>query len=89
LLFTLNPLVNAVSVRTAFKKGAIMAAIDPVCTMKVGEGHAAATVEYAGELYFFCSLQCQQEFEEDPAYYVRLQQQEEAHLHLDSQVEED
>jgi Cu+-exporting ATPase len=44
--------------------------IDPVCGMKVREKKAAATAEYEGERYYFCSLGCQEAFLEDPEKYV-------------------
>jgi YHS domain-containing protein len=46
-------------------------ATDPVCGARVTEGHAAAKSEHQGRLFLFCSLLCQQEFEDDPAYYYR------------------
>ena len=34
-------------------------AMDPVCHMQVDEKKAAATAEYQGQAYYFCSPRCQ------------------------------
>jgi Cu+-exporting ATPase len=47
-----------------------MAAIDPVCNMTVEEDEAAATAEYEGKTYYFCSVGCKKDFEEDPETYL-------------------
>jgi YHS domain-containing protein len=47
-----------------------MAAIDPVCGMTVEEDSAAATAEYKGTTYYFCSVGCKKDFEEDPKAYL-------------------
>jgi len=47
-----------------------MAAIDPVCGMTVEEDQAAATLEYGGTSYYFCSVDCKEEFEENPEDYA-------------------
>ncbi len=47
-----------------------MAAIDPVCGMKVEEADAPAAAEYKGVKYFFCSEDCKEEFEGDPQSYA-------------------
>jgi Cu+-exporting ATPase len=44
--------------------------IDPVCGMQVDEENAAATSEYLGRKYFFCSIDCQRKFEQRPEDYV-------------------
>jgi P-type Cu+ transporter len=51
-------------------KEAAMTAIDPVCGMDVEEEDAAATTEYDDTTYFFCSLSCQQEFDENPEAFL-------------------
>jgi YHS domain-containing protein len=43
---------------------------DPVCDMEVDERSAAATSEYAGDTYYFCSPDCKQRFDRDPEQYV-------------------
>ncbi|HEY3314886.1 MAG TPA: YHS domain-containing protein [Bacillota bacterium] len=43
---------------------------DPVCGMTVDEGKAAATAEYQGQTYYFCSAACKAEFEKDPKRYA-------------------
>jgi YHS domain-containing protein len=47
-----------------------MTAIDPVCGMTVEEDSAAATYEYEGITYYFCSLGCRKDFEADPEAYL-------------------
>ena len=43
---------------------------DPVCRMHVEEGRAAATKEYQGRKYYFCSKGCLARFIENPGKYV-------------------
>jgi uncharacterized membrane protein YraQ (UPF0718 family)/YHS domain-containing protein len=45
-------------------------AIDPVCGMQVQTANAAARVEYAGEMSFFCSDRCRARFEREPQRYT-------------------
>ena len=45
-------------------------ATDPVCGMKV-DRDKAATKEFAGDTYYFCSTHCLHAFETDPAKYLR------------------
>ena len=47
-----------------------MAAKDPVCGMTVEESEAAATSEYDGRTYYFCSKDCKEEFDGDPSAYA-------------------
>jgi Cu+-exporting ATPase len=47
-----------------------MAEKDPVCGMMVEPESAAATSEYNGKTYYFCSVDCKEEFEEDPESYL-------------------
>jgi YHS domain-containing protein len=42
---------------------------DPVCGMEVDPARAAATVEYQGETYYFCSPGCKAAFEKEPEKY--------------------
>jgi Cu+-exporting ATPase len=39
---------------------------DPVCNMDVSPDDAAASYEYAGETYYFCSEKCRDQFQSDP-----------------------
>jgi len=43
---------------------------DMVCGMEVDEQRAANTREYLSRTYYFCSVACQQRFDEDPARYA-------------------
>ena len=42
---------------------------DVVCKMKVNKENAKFTSEYKGKTYYFCSLSCKKEFDEDPEKY--------------------
>jgi YHS domain-containing protein len=43
---------------------------DPVCGMDVTPETAAATFEYKGKTYYFCSPGCKRDFEKDPEKYL-------------------
>ena len=43
---------------------------DPVCGMMIDDKSAAATSEYNGRRYFFCSKDCKAEFDENPQEYA-------------------
>lgn len=43
---------------------------DRVCGMEIDAEDAAATVEYEGTTYYFCSDACRQAFEKDPERYA-------------------
>jgi Cu+-exporting ATPase len=45
-------------------------AIDPVCGMDVPDAKAAGKSEHGGKTYYFCSVECQEEFEDDPESYL-------------------
>lgn len=45
-------------------------AIDPVCGMTVDSATAAASIEYEGTTYYFCSQPCAASFEANPAKYA-------------------
>ena len=44
--------------------------IDPVCGMEVDPASAAASLEYKGATYYFCSQACLIDFQEDPDSYL-------------------
>lgn len=44
--------------------------LDPVCGMKLDEAKAPYKTGYAGEIFHFCSVDCQSKFEEDPGRYI-------------------
>jgi P-type Cu+ transporter len=46
---------------------------DPVCGTEVDPQQAAATSEYQGTTYYFCSAGCKQAFDQDPQRYVGTQ----------------
>lgn len=42
---------------------------DPVCGMDVEIARAAATADFDGRTYYFCSPQCEQDFNRQPLIY--------------------
>ena len=44
--------------------------VDPVCGMEVNESNAAGKSTYKGKSYFFCSNECKERFDLDPAEHV-------------------
>ena len=44
---------------------------DVVCGMEVDESKAAATKEYKGKTYYFCSESCSAKFEQDPEKFAK------------------
>jgi YHS domain-containing protein len=47
-----------------------MKVTDPVCAMVFEERKAAATIEYDGQTYHFCTEACLRQFEADPGRYL-------------------
>jgi YHS domain-containing protein len=43
---------------------------DPVCGMKVDPEQAPYKSEYRGKTYYFCSLSCKEQFEQEPEGYL-------------------
>jgi YHS domain-containing protein len=43
---------------------------DPVCGMQVNPDKAAATTQYMGKTVYFCSKECKQKFDANPAAYA-------------------
>lgn len=43
---------------------------DPVCGMEVTYESAQARSEYHGRTYYFCSLGCKEQFDQNPEQYV-------------------
>lgn len=48
----------------------MVAAKDPVCGMTIEETDAVGTSEYEGKTYYFCSMDCKEEFDSDPSDYA-------------------
>jgi YHS domain-containing protein len=48
---------------------------DPVCGMQVDENKAAASVDFEGKTYRFCSTACKEKFEESPHRYSEEEKQ--------------
>ena len=51
---------------------------DPVCGMEVTYETAQARSEYDGRTYYFCSLDCKEQFDQNPEQYIT---QEHGHHH--------
>ena len=58
-------LAGGCSGKTIFCEEEFMA-IDPVCGMKIDETRTEFHTQFAGKKYFFCSEECQTEFENRP-----------------------
>lgn len=44
--------------------------IDPVCGMSVDPASAAGQSEYKGKMYYFCSMGCKRDFDNEPEAYM-------------------
>jgi YHS domain-containing protein len=44
---------------------------DPVCGMEVNESQAKAKAQHGGKTSYFCSVDCQKRFEQNPERYSR------------------
>jgi len=44
---------------------------DIVCGMQVDPAKAAATTEYSGKTYYFCSKGCKSKFDANPKQYAK------------------
>lgn len=44
--------------------------VDPVCGMEINLENALERSEYQGQTFYFCSQQCRNKFDEDPAQFV-------------------
>jgi YHS domain-containing protein len=49
-------------------------AVDPVCGMTVAKAKAAASFDYKGTTYYFCSTGCRDTFAKDPEKYAQAAQ---------------
>lgn len=47
-----------------------MKVTDPVCGMSIESGKAAATEQYQGQTFYFCSSRCRDTFKANPAQYA-------------------
>ena len=53
-----------------YSEGTRTISTDPVCGRRVDEAKAPAKTSYSGVTYYFCSKECQREFERAPAEYT-------------------
>ena len=44
---------------------------DPVCGMIIDKEKAAGRSEYKGRIYYFCSSECKEAFDEKPEKYLK------------------
>ena len=44
--------------------------LDPVCKMEVNPASAEAQSEWGGQTFYFCSAECKERFDRDPAKYL-------------------
>lgn len=44
---------------------------DPVYGMEFNPQHAAATTAYQGQTFYFCRVECQEQFTQSPERYVK------------------
>jgi len=52
------------------KEGVMATVKDPVCGMEIDPAAAAASEEYEGKTYYFCSEACHQRFVAAPEQYA-------------------
>ncbi len=52
---------------------------DPVCGMKVSKKYARVRTGYQGKMYYFCSVQCKDNFENEPERWLSKPQKHEHH----------
>lgn len=45
---------------------------DPVCGMRIGRSSVAASHDYRGHAYYFCSRDCRDKFADNPTAYVHM-----------------
>ena len=50
---------------------------DPVCGMEINQANAGASIEYDGQMYYFCSVSCRDMFMDDPQQFLIDQDEEE------------
>jgi len=62
-----------------------MKVTDPVCGMQVETDTAAASAEYAGHTYYFCSSHCQEKFTHNPQQYLQADEHPQANLNAATQ----
>lgn len=68
--FKANPDKYVTSEPETSQPNTALATIDPVCGMSVVPGKAAATTDFNGQHYEFCSVHCRTKFEAAPEQYT-------------------
>ncbi|MFL5534040.1 MAG: YHS domain-containing protein [Gemmatimonadales bacterium] len=44
---------------------------DPVCGMEIDSSQAAAQSQFEGQTYYFCSVECKQQFDANPQEFLK------------------
>jgi YHS domain-containing protein len=44
--------------------------VDPVCGMRVEKKNSPGSSKFEGQKYYFCSVECKKEFEDDPSRFA-------------------
>ncbi len=53
-----------------YSRGEAEVSKDPVCGRPINEQEALGKTDWAGQTYYFCSAECQERFEQDPARFL-------------------
>lgn len=61
---------SSVRYPTTRMRSTAMAAKDPICGMTIEESDAVGSSEYEGTTYYFCSMDCKEEFDANPSDYA-------------------
>lgn len=48
---------------------------DPVCGMEITSANVGATLDYNGQTYYFCSLDCKETFLAHPEEFVEKEEE--------------
>jgi YHS domain-containing protein len=54
---------------------------DPVCGIEITSANVGATLDYNGQTYYFCSLDCKETFIAHPEEFVEKIEKEEENPH--------
>jgi YHS domain-containing protein len=49
---------------------------DPVCGLEINERNVGASLEYDGQMIYFCSVECRDMFMDDPQQYLMDEDEE-------------
>ncbi|HEX2717419.1 MAG TPA: multicopper oxidase domain-containing protein, partial [Gemmatimonadaceae bacterium] len=77
MMFSFN--VFPTSTEAAMQEETQGQVLDPVCGMTIDRADAAATREFEGETYFFCSTSCVKKFDAEPAAFAAARRSQSGH----------